>query len=84
MTEPQDTWAKHRPRKGDVLTYSEAPDREPRPRIGKALRIEGTLCWIEYDDGHEPLPFIWCFREGLNIFFDWPSKHGEPPPQEPR
>ena len=77
MTEAFEKWKAHRPRKGQVLMYNDDPDGE-RHRIGVVHRVEHALCWIEYDDGHEPMPFIWCFKDKLNICFDWPTKQGEP------
>jgi hypothetical protein len=69
-------WKDHKPRKGDVLLYATDQD-EPKKRIGTVHKIEHALCWITYDDGHEPLPFIWCFKDALNRCFDWPTKQGK-------
>ncbi len=58
---------KHRkPLVGDIIHYrGEA--------VGHVTRVEGALCWRSYPDG-ESLPFIWCFRDGLNTMHNWPAK----------
>lgn len=69
--EPKEKYKLNRPRVGDPVTY--------RGKItGMVARVEGALCWNKYNDNHEcageTLPFIWCFREGLNTLHDWPTK----------
>lgn len=64
---PEEKFAASKPRRGDPITYRGIA-------TGKVHRVEGTLCWNAYSDGHDPLPFIWCFPEGLNTLHDWPTK----------
>lgn len=72
MTEAHEKFKAHRPRVGDVILYEGAPDSTVR-------RVEGNLCWKNYLDGSPPLPFIWCFQDGLNTMHDWPGKEiGKP------
>lgn len=59
----------YRPRVGAPITYRGAP-------VGHVTRVEGSLCWRSYPDG-ESLPFIWCFKDGLNTLHDWPGKAGK-------
>jgi hypothetical protein len=56
-----------KPRKGDPISYRGEV-------IGSVHRVEGALCWTAYSDGSDPLPFIWCFSDGLNAMHDWPTK----------
>jgi hypothetical protein len=66
---PDETYTASRPRKGDLITY--------RGEVtGTVHRVEGALCWNAYSDGRDPLPFIWCFKDGLNALHDWPTKIG--------
>lgn len=65
---PCEKYAAHRPRVGDMIHYHGKP-------VGYAVRVEGGLCWREYPD-RDPLPFIWCFHDGLNAFHDWPARAG--------
>lgn len=58
-----------KPRVGDEIRYK-------GERQGRVLRVEGNLCWVAYDDGSEPAPFIWRFRDGLNALHDWPGAAG--------
>lgn len=68
MTAPHEKYAAQRPRKGAQVSYRGVP-------IGTVSSVEGGLCWLAY---HDPkidfAPFIWCFRDGLNQLFDWPTK----------
>jgi hypothetical protein len=51
-----------------VLTEQPRPGERvvwPSGHGGKVLRIEGNLCWVEFDDGTRD-PFIWRFKDGLN------------------
>lgn len=70
MTKPEDKFSTHRPRVGDRIAYKGLPH-------GSVSSVEGALCWVKYDDGSQPAPFIWCFRDGLNKLHDWPSKGSE-------
>jgi hypothetical protein len=66
-TLPDKKLAAQRPRVGEPITY--------RGEItGKVLRVEGALCWNDYNGQRDPLPFIWCFVDTLNTMHDWPSK----------
>jgi hypothetical protein len=58
----------YRPRVGEPISYK-------GELVGHVTRVEGSLCFRSYPDG-EPLPFIWCFNDGLNALHDWPSKAG--------
>lgn len=69
MKHPHETFAAHRPQVGDSIAYRGVQN------AGKAVRIEGGLCWCSYG-GAEPQPFIWCFHDGLNNMHDWPAKAG--------
>lgn len=55
------------PRVGDVIRYRGKP-------AGHVRWLEGNLCFVDYGDGGEPVPFIWKFRDGLNNLHDWPNK----------
>ena len=66
MPEAYQIWKSHKPRVGDTITYRGEV-------VGNVTRVEGNLCWRSYPDG-ESLPFIWCFRDTLNILHDWPTK----------
>lgn len=72
MTEAHEKFKAHRPRVGSPITYEGKV-------TGKVHRVEGNLCWNAYADGSPPLPFIWCFQEGLNTMHVWPGKEiGKP------
>lgn len=62
--EPEDNYAQHAPRVGQRLKYK-------GKLHGTVRRVEGALCWVNYDDGSDPLSFIWCFHDGLNKLHDW-------------
>ena len=64
--QPHDIFAAQRPRVGDTIAYRGEP-------VGVVTRVENGLCWRTYPDG-ESLPFIWCFRDGLNNLHEWPTK----------
>lgn len=68
MEEPHEKFAKHRPRVGHFAIYNKCPTERR-----KIIRVEGNLCWYQYPDG-EVLPFIWCFKDGLNTMHSWPTK----------
>lgn len=58
--------AAFKPRVGDTIAYLGEP-------VGTVTSVEGNLCWRTYPDG-ERLPFIWRFRDGLNMLHSWPGK----------
>ena len=62
-TEP---YAAAKPRQGDPVLYN-------GEFVGKVIRVEGNLCWVDYKEG--PNPFIWRFKDGLNQLHTWPSKN---------
>jgi hypothetical protein len=66
--DPSETFASHKPRKGQTVTYE--------GRSGIVQKVEGTLCWVLYD-GMPESTFIWCFHDGLNKLHDWPTKAGQ-------
>lgn len=75
-TGTEDWGVESKPRKGAVLTYR-------GERIGTAGRVDGNLCWINYDEGGESWPFIWRFQRPreLNQLFDWPQKSRDGAPK---
>lgn len=67
MTITSEKFAGQAPRAGQDITY--------RGKLhGKAIRVEGNLCWMNFNDGSEAAPFIWRFKDGLNNLHDWPTK----------
>lgn len=58
-----------KPRVGDPIRYR-------GDVVGSVTRVEGNLCWRTYPNG-EALPFIWRFRNELNMLHDWPGKDNE-------
>jgi hypothetical protein len=69
-TQPHETHAASRPRKGQQITYRGKP-------YGTVASVEGGLCFVRREGEHEALPFIWCFHDGLNTLHDWPTKAGK-------
>lgn len=71
LREPHLYWAAHKPRRGDLVLY--------RGEVaGTVASVDGEICHVtRLEPNAEPTLFIWCFREMLNIFHDWPSKHPE-------
>lgn len=75
MTHSSDTARKFhdsRPRIGDEVTYMGKPH-------GRVKYVEDSLCWVRYYDepanpDHRCMPFIWCFKDGLNALHTWPTK----------
>ena len=59
-------YAARRPRVGTDIYYR-------GELVGTAIRVEGALCWRSCPGG-ESLPFIWCFRDGLNTLHNWEGK----------
>jgi hypothetical protein len=74
--DPSELHAAHKPRVGDPVTYK-------GEHVGTVTRVEGSLCWRTYPDG-EVLPFIWCFKDGLNTLHDWPAKRRAAPVSDQR
>jgi hypothetical protein len=69
---PHEVHAESKPRKGDAVTYR-------GKHAGHVVRVEGNLCWVEWVEEHQwrgerTMPFIWCFKDGLNTLHDWPGK----------
>ena len=65
--QPHEIYSQFKPRKGDPITYD--------GRVtGHVIRTEGNLCWNDYHGEQDPLPFIWCFKDGLNALHEWPRK----------
>lgn len=62
---PHEKFAASRPHKGHAITYRGQP-------AGTVERVEEALCWVS--NGETTLPFIWCFKDGLNNLHSWPTK----------
>lgn len=60
----------YRPQVGHQVHYLGKP-------VGTVTSVEDGMCYRTYPDG-KSLPFIWCFRDGLNAMHDWPTKRGGP------
>lgn len=78
--QPADLHKTSRPRVGARGRYHRfLPNGQIDPDpIGefKITRVEGNLAWAIYDhheDG-DPLPFIWCFKDGLNRLHYWDGR----------
>jgi hypothetical protein len=59
------------PRKGSIGTYDSGTKQDQFTVVS----VEGNLCWAIYaSDPATTLPFIWRFKDGLNIFHHWDGK----------
>lgn len=59
-------YAASKPRVGQQIVYRGQP-------AGIVTSVEDALCWVS-KDGAQSQPFIWCFKDGLNILHEWPTK----------
>lgn len=55
----------NKPQVGQIVTYR-------GETVGRVTSVEGNLCWVNYATG--PAPFIWRFKDTLNVLHDWPTK----------
>ena len=67
---PEQKFANYKPHLGDTVRFMGV-------ELGKVVKIEGAICYVEWGDGLEQ-PFIWCFSDGLNALHEWPQKRGGP------
>ena len=71
MINAREKYRSNKPVIGDWVTFT----YESIISRGQITNVMGNLCYVRYGD-EESCPFIWCFKDGLNILHNWPTKEG--------